>query len=407
MQKRTYDLILWGATGYTGKLVAEYLFTTYGVNETLRWAIAGRNAEKLAQVKQDLGADELEVILADSFDMDALNKMCQQARVICSTVGPYTKYGGLLVEACVDNQTDYCDLTGEVVWMRKMIDQHHTKAQENGTRIVRSCGFDSIPSDLGVFFLQQAALKHKGQYCHQVSMRVKAAKGGLSGGTYDSMSNTLKLATEDASIIKTLFNPYALNPKEMQQGADDKDLRTSKFDANFNAWIAPFIMATINTRVVRRSHALQDFMYGEDFKYDEAVLTGKGLNGRLKANAVLLGTGLLMTSKPGSLPRKLIDRYFPKPGGGPTKEQREQGFFKMEMLGLFQDDSTIMGSITGDHDPGYGSTSKMLGESAVCLALDKEKTPNVSGMLTPATAFGAVLIDRLQANAGLAFKIYE
>ncbi len=405
MQARTYDLIIWGATGYTGKLVVEYLFKHYGNNNTLKWAIAGRNADKLKNVIKEIGATDLDVVLADSFDAAALNNMCSQASVICSTVGPYTKYGSMLVEACVNNQTDYCDLTGEIVWMRKMIDDHHTAAQANGTRIVHSCGFDSIPSDMGVFFLQQQAMKLKGEYCHQISLRVKAAKGGLSGGTYDSMSNTLELAMQDQSIFKTLFNPYALNPVELQQGQDDKDLRTSAFDSDFKAWITPFIMATINTRVVRRSHALQGFPYGADFKYDEAVLTGKGWAGRLKSNALLAGTGLMMTSKPGSLARKLLDRYFPKPGDGPTKEQRENGFFKMVLLGKFKDDSTITATVTGDRDPGYGSTSKMLGESAVCLALDQEKTPKVAGMLTPSTAFGATLLDRLQENAGLRFEM--
>ena len=405
--KREFDIIIWGASGFTGRLVAEYMLQKYGANGSVKWAMGGRNAEKLAGIQKDLGAEEIPLVIADSQKMDTLEGMVQRTKVICTTVGPYAQYGSPLVEACVKHQTDYCDLTGEVQWMRKMIDQHQEAAQANGTRIVHTCGFDSIPSDMGVYFLQKKAKERTGEYCQQIKLRVKAMKGEMSGGTYASLSNVLVEAEKDKSIYKTLFNPYGLNPKGTQKGKDGEDLKAVVFDEDAKSWIAPFIMSTINTRVVRRSHALQGFLYGKDFQYDEAMMTGAGFSGRGKGMMLLMGMGVMMSAKPNSFLRNTMNRFLPKPGEGPSKEKRESGFYKMLLIGKLADGTLIQGSVTGDRDPGYGSTCKMLAESAVCLALDKDKTPKVAGMLTPAVAFEDVLLKRLEENAGLQFKIYD
>jgi len=404
---REFDVIIWGATGFTGRLVAEYMLNQYGIDGEVKWAMGARNAVKLEKVQNEIGADKVPVVIADSQKMETLERLVQRTKVICTTVGPYAKYGSQLVEACVKHQTDYCDLTGEVQWMRKMIDEHHEAAKVNGTRIVFTCGFDSIPSDMGVYFLQKEAKERTGQYCEQVKLRVKAMKGKMSGGTYASLSNVLKEAQQDKSLYEILIHPYSLNPKGMQKGKDKKDLQKIKYDEDANSWIAPFIMAGINTKVVRRSHALSGLPYGENFQYDEAMLTGDGFSGRMKGGAMLAGIGLVMAPKPGSFLRKTVDRFLPKPGEGPSKAEREAGFYKMMLLGKFADGTTFTGSVTGDRDPGYGSTSKMLSECAVCLAKDKEKTPSVSGMLTPSVALGDVLLQRLEENAGLTFKIYD
>ncbi len=406
-QNREFDIIFWGASGFTGRLVAEYMLQKYGANGTVKWAMGGRNAVKLEGIQKELGAEDIPLVIADSKKMDTLERMVQRTKVICTTVGPYAQYGSPLVEACVKHQTDYCDLTGEVQWMRKMIDQHQKAAEANGTRIVHTCGFDSIPSDMGVYFLQKKSKELTGEYCQKIKLRVKAMKGEMSGGTYASLSNVLVEAEKDKSIYATLFNPYGLNPQGKQKGKDGEDLKSVEFDQDAKSWIAPFIMSTINTRVVRRSHALQDFPYGQDFQYDEAMLTGPGFSGRAKGMMLLMGTGLMMSAKPDSFLRNTMNRFLPKPGEGPSKEKRESGFYKMLLIGKLADGTLIQGSVTGDRDPGYGSTSKMLAESAVCLALDKAKTPKVAGILTPSVALGDALLERLEENAGLQFKIYE
>lgn len=407
MNHREFDIIIWGASGFTGRLVAEYLLRQYGVNKNLKWAMGGRNHSKLEKVRTELGNSEIPLVLADSNEMDTLQAMAKRTSVICTTVGPYALYGSNLVKACVDNQTDYCDLAGEVQWIRQMIDQHHEAAKSNGTRIVNCCGFDSIPSDMGVYFLQQEAKSRKGEYCQHIKLRVKALKGGPSGGTYYSLSNVMAEAAKDKSIYKTLFNPYGLNPRGEDKGPDGADLDKVVFDPDADAWISPFIMAAINTKVVRRSHALMGFPYGRDFRYDEALLTGEGLGGRAKAYLNLLPMGVMMMAKPNSLLKKAIDHFMPQPGEGPSKEERENGFFNLSLIGKFKDGSILRGKVTGDKDPGYGSTSKMLGESAVCLAKDKAKTPDVAGVLTPAVAMRKALLKRLQEHAGLQFLIKE
>lgn len=405
MQDRSYDVILWGATGFTGRLVVEYLLKQYGSTGGLRWAIAGRNQAKLLDFRQQLKAPSLQIILADSQDKTSLEAMVRKTRVLCSTVGPYALYGSLLVEACVENETDYCDLTGEVQWIRKMIDTHHEKAVKKQVKIVHCCGFDSIPSDFGVFFLQQEAQKRLGQYCQHIKMRVRGAKGGFSGGTYASLSNVLAEAEQDPSINQILQNPYSLNPPGERSGPDGEDLSTALFDKDLQRWISPFVMAAINTKIVRRSHALAGFPYGKEFQYDEATLHGSGIKDRMLANVSAGIHGLLSKATPKSLTKTLADRFLPKPGEGPSAEVREAGYFKLLFLGKLPDGQQIRAKVTGDKDPGYGSTSKMLAESALCLACDRDKLPQVHGVLTPSVAMGDILLGRLIQKAGLTFEI--
>jgi len=404
-KQREFDVIIWGATGFTGRLVAEYYLKQYGLGSDLKWAMAGRSQTKLEQVRSSLGNSDIPLLLADSHDPESLIALVKRSKVICTTVGPYAKYGNELVAACVENGTDYCDLAGETQWIRRMIDQHYAAAQKSGSRIVHCCGFDSIPSDMGTYFLQKEAKNQFGEYCQQVKMRLKSIKGGFSGGTFASMNNVMDEASKDPSVAKTIFNPYGLNPKGEQSGPDKADLQSVKYDADLGAWIMPFIMAGINTRVVRRSHALNGYPYGKDFRYDESMVSGEGLSGRLKGYVGLIALGAMMAGKPGSLYKKFQARFTPKPGEGPTRKERESGFFNFTIIGKFRDGEIMTAKVTGDRDPGYGSTSKMLGESAVCLALDKKISPKISGVLTPSTAMGDALLKRLEQNAGLTFSI--
>ena len=406
-EDRAFDIIIWGATGFTGKLVVEYLNNQYGLGKGLRWAIAGRNKDKLASIKEEFGIPELPAIVADSHDKASLDAMVQQSKVICTTVGPYALYGSHLLAACVEFGTDYCDLTGEVQWIRKMIDTHHENALAKKLKIVHCCGFDSIPSDVGLYFIQKEAKARFGEYCKQVKMRVKGAKGGFSGGTYASLNNVLAEAEKDPAIYKVLLNPYGLNPPGERKGPDAIDLNTAAFDEDLKRWISPFVMASINTKVVRRSHALAGYPYGKTFLYDEATLHGSGIRARYTANLAAKISKVLTGASSGSLLKKAAERFFPKPGEGPSREKRESGYFNLLFLGKMANGEQIRAKVTGDKDPGYGSTSKMLAESAVCLALDKDKLPNTFGSLTPTIAMGDVLLERLRENAGLSFQILE
>jgi len=405
---RDFDVIVYGATGFTGTLVAEYLLREYGVDRDLRWAIAGRSANKLEEVKRGLGSDAtaLEIIVADSSDKLALADLAGRARVILTTVGPYALYGEKLVGACVEAGTHYCDLAGETQFIRKMIDQHHERATETGARIVHCCGFDSIPMDIGVYFLQETAKEQHGAYCQQIALYVKATKGTASGGTLASMMNIVEEARKDRSIARILADPYALNPEGERTGPDGRDQQSVIHDADVGYWTAPFIMAGINTRVVRRSNALAGFPYGRDFRYREAVLTGKGLGGWLKAAMMSFGLGMFLLGVSFSPTRAFLKKFIlPKPGEGPDRDLQKNGFFNLMQVGKLPDGTVIRTRITGDQDPGYGSTSKMLAEAAVCLA--KDELASAGGVLTPATAMGGPLLERLRRKAGLTFDIAD
>ena len=405
---RTFDVIVYGATGFTGQLVAAYLLRQYGVGRDLRWAIAGRSAEKLESVKKALGDDAagLESIVADSGDKEAISALAQQTRVVLTTVGPYALYGSTLVAACVDAGTDYCDLAGEVQWIRKMIDTHNERARQTGARIVHCCGFDSIPSDIGVWFLQDAAQKSHGACCQSIAMYVKATKGTFSGGTFASMMNIFEEVQKDRSIAKLMANPYALNPEDQRDGPDSYDQQKVIHDADTQSWTAPFVMGGVNMRVVRRSNAIAGYPYGREFQYRETMLTGRGISGWIKGTLLILGLGALVLGASFGPTRNFLKRFvLPKPGEGPSPELQKTGFFNLMQIGKLPDGTVIRTRITGDQDPGYGSTSKMLAESAVCLARDELTAEG--GVWTPAAAMGAPLLGRLRENAGLTFDVVD
>ena len=399
-RNKEFDVIIWGASGFTGRLVVAHLFKNYGVNGDLIWAMAGRNKKKLKQVRSEIADNSVPIIIADSNDEVSLKEMIIRTKVICTTVGPYAIYGSKLVSLCVNQGTDYCDLSGEVQWMRKMIDQYHETAKINGVKIVHTCGFDSIPSDMGVYFIQRELKAQIGQLANKIEMRVAGIRGGISGGTYASLTKVMEQAFLNKEVHKVLTNPYGLNPNGKIEGDDIRDLNSIIYDEVSKSWIGPFVMAGINTKVVRRSNALSGYIYGKDFRYDEATMSGKGLKGRIKGYLMALPL-LIMTTKPESFLKKIANKILPKPGEGPTKEQREKGFYNLKFYATLKDGSRFLGRVTGDMDPGYGSTSKMLGEAAVCLA--KDNLSNISGFLTPSIAMGDFLLIRLENRAGLSF----
>ena len=405
---RDFDVIVWGATGFTGRLVAEYIALTYGVGRELRWAIAGRSADKLASIASMVSesqAEDLPQLLADINDPDSIDQLVQKTRVICTTVGPYALYGSAMVEACVKHGTHCCDLTGETPWMRKMIDQYQTAAEASGAKIVHTCGFDSIPSDIGVYFLQQCMRERYSAQAAEIKYRVVSSAGGVSGGTVASMMNMMDEAKTDKSIFETLQDPYALNPLNQPRGPDGNDQMGTVYDYDFRQWTGPFMMAGINTRVVRRSNALLNYSYGREFRYSEAILTGSGPGGYIKALLVALGTGLMGLLAALGPTRALLKKMLPAPGEGPSEQARNTGHFNIELLGkhALDESKNIRISVTGDKDPGYGATSKMLAESAVCLAMDS--LTEGGGFLTPASAMGDQLVKRLQQKAGMGFHM--
>ena len=405
---REFDIIVWGATGFTGALVAHYLLRQYGSDGDLRWAIAGRSQKKLDALRQELGVEngKLETIVADSFDADTLSDMASRTRVVLTTVGPYALYGSALVEACVENGTHYCDLAGEVQWIRKMIDQHQQRAAQTGARIVHCCGFDSVPMDIGVWFFQEEAKKRFGHYCDSITMLVKATKGSASGGTVASLINLIEESRKDRDIARILVSPYSLNPEGERDGPDQRDQQNMVYNADAKSWTAPFVMAAVNTKVVRRSHALLGYPYGKDFRYQEAVMTGDGAAGWAKGAAMTAALGSLVVGASYSVSRKLLQKFvLPEPGEGPDPEMQKKGFFNLMQIGVLADGTILKSRITGDQDPGYGSTSKMLSECAVCLA--KDDLTIGGGIWTPASAMAEPLLNRLTENAGLTFEIRD
>ncbi len=408
MTEREFDIVVWGATGFTGALVAEYLLDRYGSSGALRWAIAGRSASKLEALAAKLGApaSDLETIVADSFDDQSLLQLVSRTRVVLTTVGPYARYGSAIVAACVQNGTHYCDLSGEVQWVRRMIDRHQESATKSGARIVHCCGFDSVPMDIGVWNFQREAKRRYGAYCESIVLLVKAMKGGASGGTLASMLNVMREARSDRAVARVLGSPYSLNPEGQRQGPDGGDQRGVLFDSAANSWTAPFVMANVNTRVVRRSHALQGFTYGRGFRYRETVMTGKGVAGWIKAKSATAALGAFMLAASFEITRAGLQRFvLPKPGEGPDRAAREAGFFNLLQVGRLPDGTIIRARITGDRDPGYGSTSKMLSECAVCLAMDELDVGG--GIWTPATVMAEPLLQRLRSNAGLTFELID
>ena len=386
-EEKQYDIVVYGATGFTGRLVADYLQKQYGNGDELNWAMAGRSADKLAAVRDQMQLPaDTPLVIADSSDDASMQAMVDQTKAVITTVGPYQLYGSLLVGLCARSGTDYVDLCGESVWMRQMIDAYEHAAQESGSRIVFSCGFDSIPSDLGIYYLQKLAEQQTGSTCRHVQGRVRAMSGTFSGGTAASLQASLKAAKSDPEIFKLAIDPFALVPDFA--GVQQPSGEQVHYSEELNSWVAPFIMAAINTRNVHRSNALLGHYYGKDFTYDEMMLTGPGEKGEAIANHV-------------ANDKSMAGPDAPKPGEGPSKEEREAGFYDIMYIGETVNGDKMIVSVKGDRDPGYGSTCKMISESAVCLVKEAGDTPG--GIWTTAPAMGDKLIARLQDNAGLIF----
>ncbi len=388
-QGREFDVIVYGATGYTGRLVAEYLNQQYGNGKDVRWAMAARSLEKLAQVRDEIGAPaDTPLIVANADEAGSLKAMAARAGCVATTVGPYQLYGEALVSACAETGTDYVDLCGEPAWMAQMIEKYSAAAKASGARIVFSCGFDSIPFDLGVWFLEQAAQEKFGAPATRVKGRVRQMQGKFSGGTAYSMRATMEAVQKDPKLIGLLVNPFSLC--EGFTGPDQPPGNAPVEDTDIGSWSAPFVMAAINTKNVHRSNALLGHAYGEDFKYDEMMLTGPGEAGKAAAE-VVAKTDVIGGDDA------------PKPGEGPTKDERDNGFYDVLFYGTTAAGDVIKVGVTGDRDPGYGSTSKMLSEAALTLVNEASATPG--GIYTPAPAMAAPLVERLRQNAGLTFEV--
>ncbi len=409
MEKK-FDVVLWGATGFTGQLVAEYL--AKHADTAVKWAIAGRSQQKLETVQRKLATinaslSDLPILVGDSHDKASLEAIVSQTKVLCTTVGPYAKYGDLLVEICVEQGINYCDLTGEVPWIRKNVETLHDKAQETGARIVHCCAFDSIPSDLGNLMVQEHALAEYGRPCDTVKFAMYSASGGISGGTIASLLEIVKEAGKDKEFRKMLANPYNLVPGKKPDWSQTDQTR-GRYDEDFGFWTGPFMMAGINTRIVRRSNHLLGNPWGKDFKYSETMRIPGGVTGRIGAHAFSTGFGLFqILAAIGPTRRVLETAVLPKPGEGPSEEKRESGYFKTKLLGFIPAQGSepqikVEGVVVGQKDPGYGETAKMLGESALCLALDEQTSGG--GILTPASAMGMTLVHRLR-NAGMTFMV--
>jgi short subunit dehydrogenase-like uncharacterized protein len=385
-----FDIVIYGATGFTGKLVAEYLATHYKGDASLKWAIAGRSKDKLAAVRDAIGAPkDLALIVADAGDPASLKAMVDQTKSVITTVGPYLLYGNELLAACVAAGVDYFDLCGEPIWMRQKIEQHEAAAKQSGARIVFSCGYDSLPFELGVFCAQKEAKKAFGASAARVKGRVRKMSGTLSGGTAASMRAIVEATMRDLSLVTMLRDPFVLTPgfDGPKQPLGNRPI----FDEDLKSWTAPFVMANINTRNVHRSNMLLGFPYGKDFVYDEMVMTGPGEQGEAMAKKVMAANN------------KFSGAEVPKPGEGPSKEERENGSYDLLFMAIAPDGKQVRAAVKGDRDPGYGSTSKMISECAICLLRDTPDVP--AGIWTPGAAMGDKLIKRLVDHAGLTFEV--
>lgn len=385
MADKQHDIIVYGASGFTGRLVAEYLDALKP--EGVRWAMAGRSLEKLAAVRAEMGIpDSVPLVACDSDDPASVEALVASTKVVLTTVGPYQLYGAGLVEACARLGTDYVDLCGEPAWMRKMIDAHEPAAKASGARIVFSCGFDSIPFDLGVWLVQEEAKRRFGASLPRVRGRVRKMKGTFSGGTAASLKATMAAAMSEPGVLELLRDPFALTPGFA--GPEQPHGMKPLHDEVLGAWCAPFVMAPINTRNVHRSNALLGHSWGTDFVYDEMMVTGPGEKGEAIAKAIAADKGMAATDL--------------KPGDGPSKEEREAGHYDVLFIATGHGGERVEAVVTGDRDPGYGSTSKMIAQSALCLLQDCKAA---GGIWTPAAVMAGPLVERLRAHAGMTFEI--
>ncbi|GAB2935581.1 trans-acting enoyl reductase family protein [Rhodococcus aerolatus] len=401
MTDRDLDVVVYGATGFVGALLADYLVRN--APHDARIGLAGRSRDKLEKVKAGLGraAAGWEVLVADASDTAALDAMVGRTRVVATTVGPYARYGLPLASACARSGTHYADLTGEVLFHRDSIDANDADARLSGAKIVHSCGFDSIPSDLGVHVLHEAVQAAGAGELTDTTLVVRGTRGGVSGGTIDSLRAQVEVTQADRAQAKVARSPYSLTPDRAAEPdvgpqPDGVVARASGIAPGLDGWIAPFVMAPYNTRVVRRSNALRGHAYGSRFKYAEAVSMGSSPVAPVLGAAMaggLLGFQQAMAFGPA---RAVLDRLLPSPGDGPGEKTRNSGFFRLQVHGTTTTDRHFTATVAAQGDPGYKATAVMLGESALCLAFDD--LGEAGGVLTPATAMGTPLVDRLRAQ---------
>ena len=387
---RDLDVVVFGATGFVGRLTAQHLARHAPIGTKI--ALGGRSLTRLESVRAELGVD-WPLVVADTGDPAALRAMAERTTVVATTVGPYARYGLPLVQACAAAGTHYADLAGEVLFVRDSIDAHHEAAVASGARIVHACGFDSVPSDLAVLLLHG-----EGGELEATTLLLASARGGFSGGTIDSLRNQVEVSKADTSLKRVAADPYALSPSR----ADEPDLGGEgdsvlpRRDDLLGRWVAPFVMAPFNTRIVRRSNALQDWAYGRRFRYTEVMGVGPMPVAPVLASAVsagLVGLGLGMAFRPARL---VLDRVLPKPGQGPSEQTRENGHFRTQTHARTADGRHLVATVAAKGDPGYAATAVMLGQSALSLALDE--LPGGGGVRTPATAMGTALVERLRAQ---------
>lgn len=400
-----FDVIVFGASGFTGRLVAEYLNARHGVGGELAWAMAGRNLAKLAEVRDGLGiAATLPLVAADAADADSMDRLVRQAKLVITTVGPYQHHGEHLITACARAGTDYVDLCGEPLWMAQMIPKLQGPAAASGARIVFSCGFDSIPFDLGVLYLQDEMQRRFGAPASRVRGRVRVMKGTMSGGTAASALATFERIAAEPALAGTMADPFALTPGF--RGPAQPEGESAQYDEVAEAWTGPFVMATINTKNVHRTNALRGHPWGRDFIYDERMLTGTGPRGAQRARVLARNAklqNLLLGLRPA---RSLIRRFaLPQPGQGPDRAARDAGRYELLFIGQTADGRSLRAVVKGDRDPGYGSTSKLIAESALCLVQEVDRSATPGGVWTPGAAMGLAAARRLQARAGLSFEI--
>jgi short subunit dehydrogenase-like uncharacterized protein len=404
--QRELDVVLFGATSYVGRLCAEYL--ARAAPSEARIGLAARSPERLRELQTSLGgrAAAWPTLIADTTDQRSLGELAASTRVLITTVGPYRRYGLPVVEACATGGTHYADLTGEVLFMREAIDRFDAVAAASGARIVHSCGFDSIPSDLGVLALHEAAAADGAGQLEDTTLLVRAMKGGASGGTIASLKGAVDDARGDSELARVLEDPYALSPDREAEPrlGPERDMRGVLHDDELDTWVGPFIMGTINTRAVRRSNALQQWVYGPRFRYREVMGFGSGPLAAAQAGALAGGVGALAVGLTLGPTRALLDRVLPAPGEGPSERQRERGFFRIEIHARTSSGARYVCRVAAQGDPGYKATAVMFGESGLCLALDSELLPPRAGVLTPATAMGGALTERLR-RAGQTFAV--
>jgi len=403
MAEREFDIVVFGASGFVGRLTADY-----HAPSGLRIGLGGRSAERLTLVREELGevAADWPVVVADTSDEDAVRALARSTRVVATTVGPYARYGLPLVAACADEGTHYADLTGEVLFVRDSLERYADTARGSGARIVHSCGFDSVPSDIGVLLLAEHARADGEGTLESTTLVVRSMRGGISGGTIDSGRAMAQAIAADRSLAKVMVDPYALSPDrdaEPDAGPAPDAVRIRR-DASVGAWVGPFVMAPYNTRVVRMSNALQDWSYGRTFRYREAMAYGDDALAPLRAVGVSAGVAVGIAGLAFGPTRAVLDRFLPAPGEGPDEETRANGGFDIEIRTRTTSGAAYRAVVSAQGDPGYAATSVMLGESALALALDGADLPERTGVLTPASGIGVRLAERLRL-AGFTFDV--